>query len=78
MKELTTNLQEAYRTANRLDEKRNSFPNIIVKAPKREKKKRSRRQKIIKLKIEIRQVETKRTRQKLTKPGAGSLRKSTR
>jgi len=40
MKELTTNLQEAYRTANRLDEKRNSFPNIIVKAPKREKKKK--------------------------------------
>ena len=39
---------------------------------------RRRRQEIIKLRAEINQVETKRTIQKLTNPGAGSLRKSTR
>jgi hypothetical protein len=40
--------------------------------------KRSRQQEIINLTTEISQVETKRTIQKSTKPGAGSLRKSTR
>jgi hypothetical protein len=39
--------------------------------------KRSRQQEIIKFRAEINQVETKRTIQS-TKPGAGSLRKSTR
>jgi hypothetical protein len=40
--------------------------------------KRSRQHEIIKLRAEINQVETKRTIQKINKPGAGSLRKSTR
>jgi hypothetical protein len=40
--------------------------------------KRTRQQEIIKLRAEINQVETKRTIQKTTKPGAGSLRKSTK
>ena len=39
--------------------------------------KRSRPQEIIKLKAEINQVETKRTIQRINKPGACSLRKST-
>jgi hypothetical protein len=40
--------------------------------------KRSRGQEIIKLRAENNQVETKRTIQESTKPGAGSFRKSTR
>jgi hypothetical protein len=40
--------------------------------------KRNRWQEIIKLRAKINQVETKRIIQKSTKPGAGSLRKSTR
>ena len=40
--------------------------------------KRRRWQGIIKLRSEINQVETKRTIQRINKPGAGSLRKSTR
>ena len=40
--------------------------------------KRSRWQEIIHLRVEISQVETKRTIQESTKPGAGSLRKSRR
>ena len=40
--------------------------------------KRSRRQEIIKLRAEINQVETKELLKETTKPGAGSLRKSTR
>ena len=39
---------------------------------------RRRRQEIIKLRAEINQVETKRTYKESTKPGSGSLRKSTR
>jgi hypothetical protein len=39
--------------------------------------KRSRRQEIIKLRAEINQVETKRTIQRIAKPGSVSLRKST-
>ena len=39
--------------------------------------KRSRRQEIIKVRVKINQVETKRTIQKSTKPRVGSLRKST-
>jgi hypothetical protein len=39
---------------------------------------RSRQQEIIKLRAEIKQVETKRTTQRIKKQGAGSLRKSTR
>ena len=38
----------------------------------------SRLQKIIKLMAEINQLETKRTIQRIKKPGAGMLRKSTR
>jgi hypothetical protein len=38
--------------------------------------KRSRRQEIIKLRAEIKQVETKRTIQKSTKPGSGSGEKN--
>jgi hypothetical protein len=40
--------------------------------------KRSRQQEIIKLRDEINQVETKRTIQRINKPGPGSLKKSTR
>jgi hypothetical protein len=40
--------------------------------------KRNRQQEIIKLRPEVNQVETKRTNKESTKPGAGSLRKSTR
>ena len=40
--------------------------------------KRSRGQEIIKLRAEINQVETKRTVQRITKSGAGFLKKSTR
>ena len=32
-KEMPVNIQEAYRTSNRLDQKRNSFCHIIVKTP---------------------------------------------
>jgi hypothetical protein len=44
---------------------------------------RSRQQEIIKLRAELNQIETKRTiqkkkKKKSTKPGSGSLRKSTR
>ena len=37
--------------------------------------KRSRQQEIIKLRAEINQIETKRTVQRIKKPGAGSFRK---
>ena len=40
--------------------------------------KRSRRQEIIKLRTEINHVKTKKLSKESTKPGAGSLRKSTR
>ena len=40
--------------------------------------KRNRRQETIKLRTEINQVETKELYKESTKPGAGSLRKSTR
>jgi len=34
------NIQEAYRTPNRLDQKRNSSPHIIVKTPNEQNKER--------------------------------------
>jgi hypothetical protein len=40
--------------------------------------KKSRQQKIIELRAEINQVETKRSIQRISKAGAGSLRKTTR
>jgi hypothetical protein len=40
--------------------------------------KRSRWQEIVKLRVEINRIETKRTIQESTKPRAGSLRKSKR
>jgi hypothetical protein len=38
-KEIPTNVQEAYRTPNRLSQKRNSYHFIIVKTTKAQKKK---------------------------------------
>jgi hypothetical protein len=39
-KEMLINIQEAYRTPNRLDQKRNSSNHIIVKAPNTQNKER--------------------------------------
>ena len=39
-KEMSMNIQEAYRTPNRLDQKRNSFCHIIVKTPNAQNKER--------------------------------------
>jgi hypothetical protein len=39
-KEMPMNIQEAYRTQNRLDQKRNSSHHIIVKTPNAQKKER--------------------------------------
>jgi hypothetical protein len=37
-KEMPTNIPEAYRTPNRLDQKRNSFCHIIIKTPNAQNK----------------------------------------
>ena len=37
-KEMPMNIQEAYRSPNRLDQKRNSFHHIIVKTPNAQNK----------------------------------------
>jgi hypothetical protein len=39
-KEMTMNIQEAYRTPNRLDQKRNSSRHIIIKTPNVQNKER--------------------------------------
>jgi hypothetical protein len=39
-KGMPVNIQEAYRTPNRLDQKRNSFRHIIIKAPNAQNKER--------------------------------------
>jgi hypothetical protein len=39
-KEMPINLQEAYRTSNRLDQKRNSSCHIIIKTPNAQNKER--------------------------------------
>ena len=39
-KEMPMNIQEAYRTPNRLDQKRNSSRHIVIKTPKAQHKER--------------------------------------
>jgi hypothetical protein len=39
-KEMPMNIQEAYRTLNRLDQKRNSYRHIIIKTPNAQNKER--------------------------------------
>jgi hypothetical protein len=39
-KEMPINIQEAYRTPNSLDQKRNSFCHIVIKTPNAHKKER--------------------------------------